>query len=64
LAGARRSDGDDQLRQVAQGGIEQSAGGIAGLGGDRLGGMAEQRAARETASAAPQPSFGHCRDRL
>ncbi len=42
LAGAQCRDGDDQLCEVAEGGIQEPADGVAGLGGDGLSGVAEQ----------------------
>src|SRR4029434_1162400 len=46
LAGTQRRERDDQLRQVAQRRVEQTADGIARLGGDGFGGVTEQRCQR------------------
>ena len=41
-ARAQRHQGDDQLGQVAEGGVQQSADGVAGAHGDLLGGAGDQ----------------------
>ena len=46
LAGAERRQRDNELGQVAERGVEQSADGVAGLRGNRFGGVAQQRRQR------------------
>ena len=46
LAGAQRSQSDDEFGQVAERGVEQSTDGVTGLRRNRFGRMAEQRRQR------------------